>query len=106
MDDWKDFKQLDFRMAFSLTPKGQKEVVGVLSLQAQTAVDVDQHYVVLSDFKITEVRFPSLDPEKATALEQLVRGFLPPDYVVGMSLDRLVASVNKSKAPPTVSGAE
>ena len=38
----------------SLTPKGQKEVVGVLSLQAQTAVDVDQHHVVLTDFKITE----------------------------------------------------
>jgi len=41
------FQQLDFRMAFSLTPKGQKEVVGVVNLQAQTAVDVDQHDVVL-----------------------------------------------------------
>ena len=102
VDDWKDFKQLDFRMAFSLTPKGQKEVVGVLSLQAQTAVDVDQHNVVLTDFKITEVRFPSLDPEKAATLEPLVRSFLPADYLVAMSLDRLVASVNKSQAAPTV----
>jgi hypothetical protein len=102
VDDWKDFKQLDFRMAFSLTPKGQKEVVGVLSLQAQTAVDVDQHDVVLTDFKITQVRFPSLDPEKTAQLEQLVRGFLPQGYVVAMSLDRLVASVNKPNAAPTV----
>ena len=61
VDDWKDFKQLDFRMAFSLTPKGQKEVVGVLSVQAQTAVDVDQHDVVLTDFKITQVYLPSVD---------------------------------------------
>jgi len=102
VDDWKEFKQLDFRMAFSLTPKGQKEVVGVLSVQAQTAVDVDQHDVVLTDFKITEVRFPSLDPEKAAKLEEVVRSFLPPGYLVAMSLDRLVASVNKSKAAPTV----
>jgi hypothetical protein len=102
VDDWKDFKQLDFRMAFSLTPKGQKEVVGVLSVQAQTAVDVDQHDVVLTDFKITEVRFPSLDPAQATKLEQVVRSFLPANYLVAMSLDRLVASVNKSKAAPTI----
>ena len=102
VDDWKDFKQLDFRMAFSLTPKGQKEVVGVLSVQAQTAVDVDQHDVVLTDFKITQVHFPSVDPEKTGQLEELVRSFLPPDYLVAMSLDRLVANVNKSKTTPTV----
>jgi len=102
VDDWKDFKQLDFRMAFSLTPKGQKEVVGVLSAQAQSNVNVDQHDVVLTDFKITEVRFPSLDPEKAAKLEEIVRSFLPPNYLVAMSLDRLVASVNKSKAASTV----
>ena len=36
VDDWKDFKELNFRMAFSLTPKGGKEVIGVLVLQAQS----------------------------------------------------------------------
>ena len=30
VDEWKDFKELDFRMAFSFTPKGGKEVVGIL----------------------------------------------------------------------------
>ena len=102
VDDWKDFKQLDFRMAFSLTPKGQKEVVGVLSVQAQTAVDVDQHDVVLTDFKITEVHFPSLDPEKAGQLEQVVRSFLPPDYSSPCHWTGWSPSVNKSKAAPTV----
>ena len=102
VDDWKDFKQIDFRMAFSLTPKGQKEVVGVLSVQAQTAVNVDQHDVVLTDFKITQVYLPSVDPEKKGPLEELVRGFLPSDYLVAMSLDRLVADVNKAKTAPSV----
>ena len=87
VDDWKDFKQLDFRMAFSLTPKGQKEVVGVLSVQAQTAVDVDQHDVVLTDFKITQVYLPSVDPEKTGPLEAACPEFLavglPRCHVIG-----------------------
>ena len=99
VDDWKDFKQLDFRMAFSFTPKGQKEVIGVLVLSANTNVNIDDHSVVLTDFKIKEVHFPSLDPEKASKMDQLARTFLPPNHTVTMSLDRLVASVEKSKAP-------
>ncbi len=100
VDDWKDFKQLDFRMAFSLTPKGQKEIVGVVTVQAQTDVNVDDHSAVLTNFKITEVHFPSLDPEKVSQMDKVVRSFLPPNHTVTISLDRLVASVEKSKAPP------
>jgi hypothetical protein len=99
VDDWKDFKQLDFRMAFSLTPKGQKEIIGVLVLTANTTANVDDHSVVLTNFKITETHFPSLSPEMAGKMDQLVRSFLPPDHTVTMSLDRLVASVEKSQAP-------
>ena len=100
VDDWKDFKQLDFRMAFSFTPKGQKEVIGVLVLSANTNVNVDDHSVVLTDFKINQVHFPSLDPEKASKMDQVARSFLPPNHTVTMSLDRLVAGVEKSKTPP------
>ena len=38
VDDWKDFKELKFRMAFSFTPKGAKEIIGILVLQAQSHV--------------------------------------------------------------------
>ncbi len=100
VDDWKDFKQLDFRMAFSLTPKGQKEIIGVLVLSANTDVNVDDHSVLLTNFKITEVHFPSLDPEKASKMDQVARSFLPANHTVTMSLDRLVASVAKSQTPP------
>jgi hypothetical protein len=100
VDAWKEFKQLDFRMAFTLTPKGGKEIVGVLTLQAQTNVNVDDHSVVLTDFKITDAHFPSLDQEEAGKMGQLVRSFLPPGHTVTMSLDRLVATVEKSQAPP------
>jgi hypothetical protein len=100
VDEWKNFKEINFRMAFTLTPKGQKQVVGIMVLQAQTDVDVDEHTVLLSNFKFTEVTLPSVAAEKKSETDQLVRSFLPPGHTVVMSLDRLVATVEKSKAAP------
>jgi hypothetical protein len=102
IDDWKNFKQLDFRAAFALTPKGQKEIIGVVVLQANSEVNVADRNVVLTNFKITDVHVPSLAPDQAAKVDQLVRSFLPPDHTVSISLDRLVASANKSQTPPTV----
>lgn len=102
VDAWANFKDLTFRMAFSLTPKGGKEIVGVMELQAQTDVNVDDHSVLLRDFKINEVKLPGLDPAKTSQVDQLVRSFLPPGHTVVMTLDRLVASVEKSQAPAAV----
>jgi len=36
VDDWKNFQQLTYRMAVSLTPKGDKEVVGVVEMKENT----------------------------------------------------------------------
>jgi len=100
VDAWTNFKELDFRMAFSLTPKGGKEIVGILEVQAQTDVNVDDHSVLLRDFKIKEVKLPGQDPAKTSQMDQAVRSFLPPDHTVMMALDRLVATVEKSTQAP------
>src|SRR5436305_9529094 len=102
IDAWTNFKELTFRMAFSLTPKGQKEIVGVIEAQAQTDVNMDDRSVLLRDFKINEVKLPGLGPEKTSQMDQAVRSFLPPGHTVVMALDRLVASVEKSQAPTPV----
>jgi hypothetical protein len=102
VDAWTNFKELSFRMAFSLTPKGGKEIVGVVEVQAQTDVNVDDRSVLIRDFKIKEVKLPGLDPEKTSQMDQAVRSFLPPNHTVVMALDRLVASVEKTQAPATV----
>src|SRR6476620_8468538 len=102
VDAWTNFKELSFRMAFSLTPKGGKEIIGVVEVQGQTDVNVDDHSVLIRDFKIKEVKLPGLDPEKTSQVDQAVRSFLPPDHTVVMALDRLVASVEKTQAPPPV----
>ena len=98
VDDWKDFQQVDGRMAFTITPTGGKTHVGVVTVQLQSAVNMDAHTVLLSDPKITNVSFPSLDPATTTQMEQLVRTFLNPAATMTISLDRLVASVKKKKS--------
>ena len=103
VDEWKSFTDLNFRMAFTLTPKGQKAIVGIMVVQARTDVNVDEHSVLLRDFRISEVNLPSIEEEKKPAVDQLVRSFLPAGHTVVMSLDRLVATVEQSQAaPPSV----
>ncbi|HUO59841.1 MAG TPA: hypothetical protein VMU24_04175 [Candidatus Acidoferrales bacterium] len=100
VDEWKDYKELNGRMAASLTQADGKQAVGVISFRMQTTPNVDAHTVLLSKMEITKTYFPSQDPETAAHLDHLVRSFLPPDKTLTISLDRLVASVNKEKQKP------
>lgn len=93
VDEWKGFKELDARIAFSLTPAGGKPVVGVMTLHAQTDVAPDNDTVLLSELRITNTNFPALDPAEAASMSQLVKTFVPRNMII--SLRRLVACVNK-----------
>lgn len=99
VDDWKNFTDLTWRMAFSLTPAGGKQAVGVMQLQGHTDVDNDKKMVLISSLMATKTHFPSLDPAGAAKMDQLTRTFLPPSVL--MSLHQLVACVKK---PGSVTG--
>jgi len=102
VDHWSNYKDLGFRMAFSLTPTGGKQVVGVVNVNAHTDVSVDNRTVELTNLTITDTHFPSLDAGTAAQMDQLVRTFLPPGNSVSISLDQLVACVDKSKEVASV----
>lgn len=102
VDEWKDHKQLIFRTAFSLTPAGGKQVVGVAVINAKTDVNVDTRTVFVHDLEITETHFPSVEASAKPKLDELVRTFLPKDSSITVSLDRIVASVEKPAQVPTV----
>ncbi|MFL6546679.1 MAG: hypothetical protein ACJ8LM_16075, partial [Candidatus Udaeobacter sp.] len=102
IDDWANYKDLKFRMAFSLTPSGGKETVGVVEIEAQTDVNVDDRTVSINNLTITGTHFPSLDAPTADQMDQLVRTFLPPGNSVTISLERLVACVKKSQSTTSV----
>ena len=100
VDDWKNYKELTGRMAFSLTPKGGQAVHGVASLHAITSVDKTSHIALLQNITATSVRFPSLDTAAAGSMEQLFRLLLPGEGEP-ISVERLIADLDHSKSATT-----
>ena len=61
VESWNNHKTLVYRMAFSLTPNQQKDVLGVLYMTANTVANTQDHTVFLSDMVVNKTMFPSLD---------------------------------------------
>jgi hypothetical protein len=97
LDEWKDYRQLEARMAVSIRPKRGQPTVGVVYLRARTDANLDTRNVVLSQLEITSTRFPSLDEPSAAAMDQLVKTFLSPNVTINISLDRLLAELEEKK---------
>src|SRR5205814_9501273 len=53
VDDWKNFQELSWRMAVSLTLKGGKEVVGVVDMKGNTEVDIVNKVVIIKSPQVT-----------------------------------------------------
>src|ERR1700679_2694457 len=103
IDEWRDYRTLNARMAISVTPAGGKPTPGVVSIQARTDADKDTRIVVISDIKVTDARFPSVDAAGDANLAALVRNFFEPGKTISISLDRLTAEVEEGKvSAPTV----
>ncbi len=103
VDDWPQYKNLDCRMAFTLQPYQAKKVVGIIYMDAQTNVNMDNRMVEVYNMIITQTHFPSLDDATAESLGELVRSFITPSKIVIISLDRLVACTQKQAPTSTVS---
>src|SRR5438094_592357 len=100
VDDWKNFQDLSWRMAVSLTPKGGKQVVGVVEMKGHTDIDNVAKVAVITNPKVAGAYFPSLDKATADKMEQLFKTFVPP--TVSISLHSLIASTPKKEAPAGV----
>src|SRR5580698_8221268 len=103
IDQWADYRTLDARMAISVTPAGGKPTPGVVSIQARTDANKETRTVVISNIKLVDTRFPSVDTATDAKLDELVRTFFKPDATMTISLDRLTAEVEEGKvAGPAV----
>ncbi len=103
VDEWKDYQELAFRVAFAVTRKGaDKSVPGIASIRATTVVDKDARTVVLKDMHFQDIRFPSLDEATEKRAGDRIRALFP---LKGMtvSLDRLLAALpdQRPAAPAT-----
>lgn len=100
VDAWKNFRELDFRLAFELTPADGKPAVGIAKIHARTDVDVDTRNAVIRNLDVVETRFPAAQPEEQKRLDALFRRFVASRGDIPIALDRLVALADKPQAAP------
>src|SRR6478672_4975046 len=96
VDDWQNFQNLSWRMAVSLTPKGGKEVVGVVEMKGNTDIDNVAKVAIITNPQVTGTYFPSLDKATAEKMEQLFKTFVPSTFSI--SLYHLIASTPGKEA--------
>src|SRR4026209_2816086 len=97
VDDWKNFQELSWRMAISLTPKSGKTAVGVVEMKGNTDIDNVAKVAIITNPQVTGTYFPSLDKATAENMEQLFKTFVPSTFSI--SLHSLIASTPKKEAP-------
>src|SRR5437879_10145332 len=76
VDDWKNFQDLSWRMAVSLTPKSGKTAVGVVEMKGNTDIDNVAKVAIITNPQVTGIYFPSLDKATAEKMEQLSKTFV------------------------------
>src|SRR5438477_10818318 len=86
-DDWKNFQDLSWRMAISLTPKGGKTVLGVVEMKGNTNIDNVAKLVVISNPQVTGTYFPSLDNATKEKMDQLFKTFVPSTFSISLQFD-------------------
>ncbi len=103
IDKWDKYKKLQGRLAFSITPDGGDEVLGVASFVCDTKTDKDSHNTYLHNIQYTDVRFPSLDAGKVASVRQTFLQMMPTG-AENISTDRILAYLdNKQQGKsPTV----
>src|SRR6266536_4935023 len=97
IDDWKNFQDLSWRMAVSLTPKSGKTVLGVVEMKGNTNIDNVAKVVTITNPQVTGTYFPSLDNATKEKMDQLFKTFVPSTFSI--SLHNLIASTPKKEAP-------
>jgi len=97
VDDWKDFKVLEARMAMELQPdKTSKKVLAAVHWEAQTDANIEKRIVAIGDVKITRFQIPGLDEVKTRELQALAVSLLPKKRDT-IALDRILAYLDESR---------
>ena len=114
IDEWKDYRSLKARVAFSLTQADGKATVGIAELVGNTVANLEARTVFIEKVTIAAARFPGLSETEAPLMEAgLKKAF--PGRAITVSLDRLIAGVERTKesfktvelnmeAPPVFAG--
>ncbi len=95
---WQNYRTLVADSAISITPAGQKQILGVVSWKADTITNVSTRTVFIRDIQVLSSRFPSLPPAQETEMELRMHQVYP-TVTLTISLDRMIASLQKANTP-------
>src|SRR3954469_330741 len=100
VDDWKNFEDLSWRMAISVTPKSGKTALGVVEMKGNTTIDNVAKLVTITNLQVTGTYFPSLDNATKEKMDQMFKTFVPSTFSI--ALHSLIASTPKKEPPAGV----
>jgi hypothetical protein len=100
---WQNYRTLVADSAISITLAGQqKPILGVVSWKADTIANVSTRTVFVRNIEVLSSRFPSLPPDQEAMMEQRMHAVYP-TVTLTISLDRMIASLQKINTPPVQS---
>ena len=95
---WRNYRSLIADTAVSVTQPNSKPILGVISWHADTITSVTARNVFVDNIVVVSSRFPFLDAIQEAAMQQRVRQVYP-TMTFNISLDRMLAMVEKANAP-------
>ena len=101
---WPERRVLNTRIAVGITPAGSATAsFGVIEVTFLTSADLDARSVELTRARLTSARFPSLDGERAAALQQKIKSAIDSMGVKTVPLDAILAGMRlQSERAPEV----
>jgi len=98
--NWEGQKHMVALAAVSYVAKGEpKPAMGVLKIEADTSVSLEQRLVRFSTLKVTEANFQTLSKDQTREIVTAVEKTIPPEERV-IALDRVLTQVDKSQIIP------
>lgn len=98
VDEWKNSILLTAKIAVQVIPNGDTQpMTGVVWLKGDTVVNQDDRVVFIHNIEITKSAFNEQDPTKEQLAEDLAKKLIP-TKAVSISLDRMLAQMDKMKS--------
>lgn len=97
LKSWQKYRELVADTAISITPQGGQPILGVISWKAATNANVSLRTVYVHDIEVLTSRFPGLEPAQDQAMQQRIHQIYP-TMTFNISLDRMIASLQKANA--------
>lgn len=97
IDAWKDHSTMHFRCAIELEGVMKEPKFGVAEIEARTLVDQTARTVKVFPIK-REIRFAGVSPDEEKFLRASVDAIRPPQQLITVSLDRVLACLDPDTA--------